>query len=96
MSKICFLTGKRFMTGNNVSHANNKTKRKFNVNLHAVTLNSDALKEKFKVKIASSTMRTVNKYGGFDRFLLDSDNSKLSAEAIKIKNKISKKLSPNR
>ena len=53
MSKICFLTGKRFMTGNNVSHANNKTKRKFNVNLHAVTLNSDALKEKFKVKIAS-------------------------------------------
>ena len=96
MSKICFLTGKRFMTGNNVSHANNKTKRRFNINIHSVTLNSTTLGEKFKVKIAASTMRTLNKLGGFERFLLSSDNSKLSNEAIKIKNKLSKKLSPNK
>lgn len=96
MSKVCFLTGKRYMTGNTVSHANNKTKRKFNVNLRPVTLISDTLGEKIKVLIAASTMRTVNKYGSLDRFLLDSDDSKLSSQAIKLKNKISKKLRPNR
>ena len=96
MSKVCFLTGKRYMTGNNVSHANNKTKRKFNVNLRPVTLISDTLGEKIKVLIAASTMRTVNKYGSLDRFLLDSDDSKLSSQAIKLKNKISKKLRPNK
>ncbi len=94
MSKVCFLTGKRFMTGNNVSHANNKTKRKFDINLRSVTLNSDTLGEKYKVKIAASTMRTLNKVGGLDRFLLDSDNSKLSHDALKLKTKISKKLRP--
>ena len=52
--------------------------------------------ERFKVKIAASTMRTLNKLGGLERFLLASDNSKLSNEAIKIKNKLSKKLSPNK
>lgn len=96
MSKVCFLTGKRYMTGNTVSHANNKTKRKFNVNLRPVTLISDTLGEKIKVLIAASTMRTVNKYGSLDRFLLDSDDSKLSSQAIKLKNKISKKLRPNK
>src|SRR5210317_1199093 len=96
MSKVCYLTGKRYMTGNSVSHANNKTKRKFNVNLRPVTLISDTLSEKIKVLIAASTMRTVNKYGSLDRFLLDSDNCKLSSEAIKLKNKISKKLRPNK
>jgi large subunit ribosomal protein L28 len=96
MSKVCFLTGKRYMTGNTVSHANNKTKRKFNVNLRPVTLISDTLGEKIKVLIAASTMRTVNKHGSLDRFLLDSDDSKLSFQAIKLKNKISKKLRPNK
>ena len=94
MSKVCFLTGKRFMTGNNVSHANNKTKRKFDINLRSVTLNSDTLGEKYKVKIAASTMRTLNKVGGLDRFLLNSDSSKLSHDALKLKTKISKKLRP--
>ena len=94
MSKVCFLTGKRFMTGNNVSHANNKTKRKFDINLRSVTLNSDTLGEKYKVKIAASTMRTLNKVGGLDRFLLNSDSSKLSNDALKLKTKISKKLRP--
>ena len=96
MSKVCFLTGKRYMTGNTVSHANNKTKRKFNVNLRPVTLISDTLGEKIKVLIAASTMRTVNKHGSLDRFLLYSDDSKLSSQAIKLKNKISKKLRPNK
>ena len=96
MSKKCELTGKIPLKGHNVSHANNKTKRRFNINIHSVTLNSTTLGERFKVKIAASTMRTLNKLGGLERFLLASDNSKLSNEAIKIKNKLSKKLSPNK
>ena len=96
MSKVCELTGKRFMTGNAVSHANNKTKRKFDVILQPVSYKSDILKQTFKMKIAASTIRTVSKYGGFDRFLIKSAESKLSNEALKIKRKISKKLSPKK
>ena len=96
MSKRCELTGISPLKGHNVSHAKNKTKRRFNINIHSVTLNSTTLGERFKVKIAASTMRTLNKLGGLERFLLASDNSKLSNEAIKIKNKLSKKLSPNK
>ena len=76
MSKVCELTGKRFMTGNAVSHANNKTKRKFDVNLQPVSYKSDILKQTFKMKIAASTIRTVSKYGGFDRFLIKSDTAR--------------------
>mgnify|MGYP001498604901 CR=1 FL=1 len=67
MSKVCDLTGKRYMSGNNVSHANNRTKRKFDVNLRSVNLESETLKEKFRLKIAASTMRTISKKGGFDK-----------------------------
>ena len=88
MSRVCNLTGKRFMSGHNVSHANNKTKRKFNVNLRSVSLQSTILKANFRMKIAASTMRTVIKNGGFDRFIIKADNSKLSENALKIKRKI--------
>jgi large subunit ribosomal protein L28 len=96
MSRVCNLTGKRYMSGHSVSHANNKTKRKFNVNLRSVSLQSTILKENFRMKIAASTMRTVIKNGGFDRFIIKSDNSKLSENALKIKRKILRKLAPKK
>ena len=96
MSRVCNLTGKRFMSGHSVSHANNKTKRKFNVNLRSVSFQSTILKANFRMKIAASTMRTVIKNGGFDRFIIKSDNSKLSENALKIKRKILRKLAPKK
>ena len=96
MSRVYNLTGKRFMSGHSVSHANNKTKRKFNVNLRSVSLQSTILKANFRMKIAASTMRTVIKNGGFDRFIIKSDNSKLSENALKIKRKILRKLAPKK
>jgi len=96
MSRVCNLTGKRYMSGHSVSHANNKTKRKFNVNLRSVSLQSTILKANFRMKIAASTMRTVIKNGGFDSFIIKSDNSKLSENALKIKRKILRKLAPKK
>ena len=96
MSRSCELTGKRFMSGHTVSHANNKTKRKFNVNLRTVSLKSDILQEKFSMKIAASTMRTIDKYGGFDQFVVKTQDTKLSENALKIKTRLLKKLSPHK
>ena len=94
MSRVCDLTGKRYMSGNNVSHANNRTRRKFNVNLRSVILESESLKEKFRFRIAASTMRTISKNGGFDKFIIKSSDTKLSETGLKIKRKIKKVLSP--
>jgi large subunit ribosomal protein L28 len=96
MSRVCDLTGKRYMSGNNVSHANNRTRRKFNINLRSVVLESEALNEKFRLKIAASTMRTISKNGGFDKFIIKSNDTKLSETALKIKRKIKKILSPHK
>ena len=96
MSRVCELTGKKFMSGNNVSHANNKTKRKFDINLQPVSFQSDILKETFKMKIAASTIWTVSKHGGLDAFIMKTAESKLSAQALKIKRKMLKKLAPKK
>ena len=96
MSKKCELTGKNPMKGHNVSHANNRTRRKFNINLRSVSLKSETLNEKFKLKIAASTMRTISKNGGFDKFIIKSSDTSLSETALKIKRKIKKVLSPNK
>lgn len=96
MSRVCDLTGKRYMSGNNVSHANNRTRRKFNINLRSVSLQSDTLNEKFNLRIAASTMRTISKHGGFDKFIITSSDTKLSEIALKIKRKIQKTLSPSK
>ena len=82
------------MSGNNVSHANNRTKRKFDVNLRSVNLESETLKEKFRLKIAASTMRTISKKGGFDKFIIKSNDNNLSIKGLKIKRKIQKALQP--
>tara|TARA_E500000178_G_scaffold143741_1_gene143366 strand:+ start:325 stop:627 length:303 start_codon:yes stop_codon:yes gene_type:complete len=90
MTRKCDLTGKVVITGNNVSHANNKTKRRFIPNLQNVSLYSDKLQKKLKFRIATSTLRTVEKNGGIDGFLLKSVDKNLSQEAKKFKKSIFK------
>jgi ribosomal protein L28 len=69
MSRVCELTGKRPMVGNNVSHANNKTKRRYLPNLNDVTLQSEALNRGIKLRISAAALRSVDHRGGLDRFL---------------------------
>ena len=69
MSRVCQVTGKRPQSGNNVSHAHNKTRRRFLPNLQDVTLISDALGRSFKLKISSAALRSVDHRGGLDAFL---------------------------
>ena len=88
MSKKCQLTGKTYLSGNNVSHAKNRTKRRFLPNLHKVSFTSDKLKKSIKLKVAASAIRTVEKKGGLDEYLLKTSNTKLPMEALKIKKQI--------
>lgn len=90
MARRCELTGKGVMTGNNVSHANNKTRRRFLPNLTEVTLASDALGRSFKFRIATSALRTVDHRGGLDAFLARADDTALSPKALKVKRDIEK------
>ena len=90
MTRKCDLTGKIVITGNNVSHANNKTKRRFIPNLQNVSLYSDSLQKKLKFRIATSTLRTVEKSGGIDSFLANSHEENLSQDAKKFKRNIAK------
>ena len=93
MSRSCNLTGKIHQTGHNVSHSNIKSKRRFMVNLNKVTLRSDVLNKNFRLRIASSTLRTVDKYGGLDGFLSKMNSRKLTDKASKIKKLIEKNVS---
>ena len=90
MSRKCELTGKKSMSGNNVSHAKNRTKRKFLPNLNNVTLTSEALGKNFQLKVSASALRTINKVGGLDTFLKKSAGDDLSSNAMKIKRDIEK------
>ncbi len=90
MSRRCELTGKGPMVGNNVSHANNKSKRRFLPNLNEVSLTSDALGETHKLRISASALRSVDHRGGLDAFLAKADDADLSTKALKIKRDIAK------
>ena len=90
MSRRCELTGKGPMTGNNVSHANNKTKRRFLPNLQEVTLASDVLGRSFKFRISSAALRTVDHRGGLDAFMAKAKEADLSPAALKVKKEIAK------
>lgn len=86
MSKRCELTGKTVMVGNNVSHANNKTKRRFLPNLQKTRIYSESLKRFFTLKISVSVLKTLDKYEhGFDGFILSAKNDTLSQRAKNIK-----------
>ena len=91
MSRRCELTGKGVLVGNNVSHANNKTKRRFLPNLVNVTLQSDELKERVRFRIAASTLRTIEHRGGLDDFLLKSKSDDLSQKAQVLRRRLQKK-----
>ena len=92
MSRACELTGKAVMTGNNVSHANNKTRRRFLPNLCDVTLISEALGQNVRLRISANALRTVEHRGGLDAFLLKADVSDLSQRARLLKKQIAKKV----
>jgi large subunit ribosomal protein L28 len=81
MARRCELTGKAVLVGNNVSHANNKSKRRFLPNLKSVSLISDALGRTVRLRISTAALRTVEHRGGFDAFLVKARNDELSPRA---------------
>ena len=91
MSRVCELTGKGRQVGNNVSHANNKTKRVFLPNLQDVTLLSDALERSVKLRVSTQGLRSVEHVGGLDNWLLKTSDEKLSTKARKLKRELKKK-----
>lgn len=95
MSRKCELTGKSVMTGNNVSHANNKTRRRFLPNLVNVTLMSEALNQRIRLRVSASALRTVEHRGGLDAFLMKEKEGNLSQKAALMRRQIAKKLSEN-
>ena len=90
MARVCELSGKKVMTGNNVSHANNNTKRKFLPNLNNVSLVSEKLDLTVRFKISANALRSVEHAGGLDNFLLKSKDNNLSPKAKRLKNKLLK------
>ena len=88
MSKRCELTGVSPLKGHNVSHSNNKTKRRFFPNLKKITFKSDILKRNVKLRVSNSALRTVDYRGGLDFYLKSVRSFKLSSRAKKLKNKI--------
>ena len=88
MAKRCQITGKTVMSGNNVSHANNRTRRRFLPNLQVTTMQSDILGRSLKLRVSTSAIRTVEKHGGIDPFLIQAKNSELADEARAIKSEI--------
>ena len=88
MSKRCELTGVSPLKGHNVSHAKNKTKRRFLPNLKKVTFKSDILKRNIRLNVSNSVLRTIDYKGGIDFYLKGVKSFKLSSRAKKLKNKI--------
>jgi large subunit ribosomal protein L28 len=91
MSRRCELTGKSLQVGHHVSHANNKTKRVFRPNLQVISLSSEALGQVYKLKISMSALRTIDRTGGLDAFLLKAKDAELSVRALRLKRQIAKK-----
>ncbi len=90
MSRRCELSGKGVMSGNNVSHAHNKTRRRFLPNLQVVSVISESLNKNYKMRLATSTIRTIEKCGGLDDYLLSAKEKNLTEDAVKIKKAIKK------
>ena len=93
MSRKCDITNIAVTAGNNVSHSNRKTKRRFIPNLHTMSFESEALKQKLHLKVAVRTLRSIEFKGGLDNFLLSQSARKLTEKARNLKNKIRKSLS---
>jgi large subunit ribosomal protein L28 len=90
MARRCELTGKGVMSGNNVSHSNRRTRRRFKPNMQDVSLRSDVLGQSVRLNIAASTIRTVEHNGGLDNYLLTTSSTKLTEDGLRLKNRIKK------
>jgi large subunit ribosomal protein L28 len=88
MARRCPVTGKGVLTGNNVSHANNRTRRRFLPNLRAHRLYSETLGESIRLRVSSHGLRTVERRGGLDGFLLDARDIDLTSELRRLKRRI--------
>jgi large subunit ribosomal protein L28 len=95
MTRRCQVTGKQAMTGNKVSHANNKSRRRFLPNVQYTSLLSDTLGEMVRLRLSPNGIRTVEKAGGLDAFLKSTPISKLEPEAAKVKRRIERKAAAN-
>ena len=90
MARRCDITGIGVMAGNNVSHAHNKTRRRFLPNVQQTSMISDTLGEMVRMRVSTRAIRTIEKNGGLDAFLLGTSNRKLTPEALRIKRRIEK------
>src|SRR5260221_1754571 len=90
MARRCAVTGKGVLTGNNVSHANNKTRRRFLPNLQETSLVSDTLGQSIKLRLTVNAIRTVEHNGGIDAFLLGTSDSKLTTDSLMLKRRVVK------
>ena len=90
MSRRCQMTGKGVLTGNNVSHANNKTRRRYLPNLQETSILSDALGTQVRLRLCTQALRTIEHNGGLDSFLTTTSNRKLPVEAQALKRRIVK------
>ena len=89
MSRRCQITGKGVLAGNNVSHANNRTRRRFLPNLQDASLLSDILGLSIRMKLSTRAIRTIEHNGGIDAYLLGTNDSKLSPEMMTLKRRVS-------
>ncbi len=94
MARRCELTGKAVLTGNHVSHAHHKTRRRFLPNLCSVTLESETLKKKVRMTVSAAALRTLEHRGGLDAFLLKASNDDLSLKAKRLKRELVKAQEP--
>ena len=90
MSRRCSMTGKGVQAGNNVSHANNKTRRRFLPNLQETSLLSDVLGRLVRIRVSARAIRTIEHKGGIDAYLLGTADGKLPEEALALKRKVKK------
>jgi large subunit ribosomal protein L28 len=93
MARRCAITGKGVLTGNNVSHSNNRTRRRFLPNLQETSVLSDALGQTVRLRVSVQGLKTIEHNGGIDAFLMSVCNAKLSDEARRLKRRIQRAIS---
>ena len=90
MARRCEFTGKGVQTGNNVSHAHNRTRRRYLPNIQEVSFLSDALGQQVQVRVSAAAIRTIEKRGGLDAYLLSTSSEKLGQKARELKRRVKK------
>lgn len=88
MSRRCGITGKGVMAGNNVSHANNKTRRRFLPNLQTTSLYSESLRQVIRLRLTTAALRTIEHRGGIDAFLLSERDARLDPDVRRLKRRV--------